>query len=180
MKPFVYAFLLLCLPACRLSQSLPLVDTSESTVDINTAAAAPAAVIVFVGAKPIDSTSHKQASTHQVNTQQRRQSQVVRLVRSTHSIGARKIYRAATTRSFSTATDKPNISPTGSFIIAGLGIILSVAMLLVIPSISTIGGAIGVGFAFALGVALVLSGLFSYLLRLYEKGRATRAAKPKR
>jgi hypothetical protein len=53
-------------------------------------------------------------------------------------------------------------------------------MLLLIPSITTIGGAIGVGFAFALGVTLVLIGLFSYPMGLYEKGRVARAAKPKR
>jgi hypothetical protein len=53
-------------------------------------------------------------------------------------------------------------------------------MLLIITSITTIGGAIGVGFAFALGVTLVLIGLFSYLMGLYEKGRVARAAKPKR
>lgn len=83
-----------------------------------------------------------------------------------------------------TAAVEPSPSPARGLILVGVGAAVALASLLIVQNASTFGGALVLGFTFALGITLILVGLlfmlFSYLLTLYEKQRIARADQPKK
>lgn len=182
MKTTICACLLLCLPGCRLSQPL---SSAETNSEAATAPAVAAATSSAVGMAAIALTnSSPTSSVKQAPILLRRlaprKSKTAPLIRYARLSKVTKTKLLTIPNYSSVAADRPAITPGKSLIPAGLGAIIVLTAALIIPSITTFGGAIIIGFVLALGVTFFLLGLFSYLLGLYEKGRLARAARPKK
>lgn len=185
MKTTTYAFLLLCLPGCRLSQPLLFVDTNSKVAITSTAApdtslAVGTAAIIITTLSP--AASPKQAPTllRRTALQQPRKAETSPSVYYTPLTKARKFRQFTSPFPSGVATDRSTITPGKSLILAGIGAIMILISALTIPSIATFEGAILLAFILVSGVVFLLFGLFSYLLGLYEKGRVARAARPKK
>lgn len=183
MKLFIYALLLLCLPACRLSQSLPLVDTPESTDIPSIPFVAPpiasSASLIIRDEASAKLTKQTVNFPPKKSHQQHKQYQPNHFVRTTK---ARKVKRPSVAHT--TGNVASELRPTRSLILAGAGVVILIISLLVAQHVTSFEGAIIVGSAVGVGAALIvvglLLGLFSYLMGLYEKERVARAAMPKR
>ncbi|HET9504006.1 MAG TPA: hypothetical protein VFO93_10720 [Hymenobacter sp.] len=185
MKAAVCALLIICLSACRLSQPLPFVDAGSAAaaaagVATVTPPTAGAAAVTITDTSPGISAKQAPGFPRRIATRQPKQAKALPLVRYAYLSKPAKNRQPIATSLSGVAASEPAISPGKSLLLAGIGGIIVLTAILIIPSITTFGGAIVIGFALALGVTFLLLGFFSYLLGLYEKGRVARADRPKK
>lgn len=133
-----------------------------------------------MGAKPTESAKQAPALAHQV-VGRRRRLQVVCLVHHVHLARGQKIRQPIYKQHSTAAANGPAPSPTFGLILVCIGAAITLVCLFVAHNSLSLGGAILLGAAFGLGVALIVTGLlcslFSYLLALYEKRRMARVDK---
>ncbi len=179
MKLSAYLLLLLCLPACRVSQPpLLAIAGSEVITYPPVAATTPSAVsvssasIVVSGTQPAGLARPTLIAKYQSATQPRRPPSVVRFVPHNRAASMQKAWqRTAARPANSTTTSQSTISPSHSFILVGLGALAVAIGLLALPSTATFGGLFLVALALLAGVVFMLFGLISYLRGLHKNGR---------
>ena len=188
MRAFAYALLLLLLSACRLSQSLPVATYSDALATPAVAVAAPSAAslssAISTSSRPVGLARQLPTSSHQAKTRQRWGRKNRRLGHGARSTEVQRAGQRVAKQAATTAAVEPSPSPARGLILVGVGAAAALASLFIVQNATTFGSALILGFAFALGITLILVGLlfmlFSYLLTLYEKRRIARADQPKK
>ena len=189
MRAFAYALLLLLLSACRLSQPLPVATYSDALAAPAVAVAAPSAASLasatITSSRPVGLVRQLPTLPHQAKTRQRWGRKNRRLghgarLAEVPRVGQRVAKQAAT----AAVEPSPSPNPARGLILVGVGAASALASLLIVQNATTFGSALILGFAFALGITLILVGLlfmlFSYLLTLYEKRQIARVDQPKK